>query len=264
MAMLALALGVVTQAQAKTETFTLKSNVAYGDEGIFFNTDQGKVALNMYSLPSSVFNSLHTYNLKKGACIQVTSSQGFKHENSAGAGIQSISNCKAGVAVTTGAVSASASVATQALRANPAQTSSRFTLLQTSNIISAGDCGMDSCGWSKTIATSMLKQSVSETLLKATLLGGTSENSPGAQNGHPKSIIWNKAVHGITIRCSYQHPAVIMGSQIDDLPLNTNGMGVPGVLESSARLYFQYCHSDTHSSIEAAIRKYSYHVPDAQ
>ena len=89
-----LALGLTTFAQAKTETFTLKSSVHYGEEGIFFSTDKGKVALNMYTLPEKVTNSLHKYNLNKGACIQVVSDQGFLREDGGGgAGIQSIKNC---------------------------------------------------------------------------------------------------------------------------------------------------------------------------
>lgn len=89
-----LALIMTTVVQAKTETFTLKSNVEYGEEGIFFNTDKGKVALNLYTLPEKVTNSLHQYNLNKGACIQVMSSNGFlKESNGGGSGIQSIKNC---------------------------------------------------------------------------------------------------------------------------------------------------------------------------
>lgn len=48
----------------------------------------------MYTLPEKVTNSLHKYNLNKGACIQVVSDQGFLREDGGGgAGIQSIKNC---------------------------------------------------------------------------------------------------------------------------------------------------------------------------
>jgi hypothetical protein len=92
--LIVLTLGMTTVAQAKTEVFTLKSNVEYGEEGIFFNTDKGKVALNMYTLSEKVTDSLHKYNLNNGACIQVISTQGFlKESDGGGSGIQSIKNC---------------------------------------------------------------------------------------------------------------------------------------------------------------------------
>lgn len=88
---IALATLLVSQAQAKTEQFTLTAKTTYGDEGIYFKTNKGAVALNMYALPEDVMNSLHKYNLNKGACIEVTSSHGFAQED--GAGIQRIKNC---------------------------------------------------------------------------------------------------------------------------------------------------------------------------
>lgn len=246
-ALLLTSLLAMNQVQAKTETFTLKSSVQYGEEGIFFSTDQGKVALNLYALPEKVTNSLHKYNLNKGACIQVMSAKGFKAEDGNGSGIQSISNCSA----------ASPS-------ANPSITTSKpktlFNIYQKTNTITAGDCHMDRCSWSKSLDTQVIQQTATETLLKVTLLGGSSENSDAAQNGHPKKLVWNKAPHSITIRCSYQRPSVTMGNQVDELPLNSAGMDVPAVLESSALLYFQYCHANTSSSIADAVRQYGYRV----
>lgn len=250
-AALVIALGLVTYAQAQTETFTLKSSVTYGEEGIFFNTNQGKVALNMYSMPSTVTNSLHKYNLNKGACIQVVSSQGFLHENGGGgSGIQSISNCT----TTTAAKTATIPFV-------PAK--SRFTIFNNPNVVSLGRCHMDECSWSKSVTTRVIQQTANETSLKITLLGGTSGNpdDSGSKSKMPK-INWDKTPHELTLRCSYQSPTISMGSQSDVLPLNASG--VSGVLESAANLYFEYCHSDTKSGIDEAIRKYGYHVPATQ
>jgi hypothetical protein len=72
--------------------------------------------------------------------------------------------------------------------------------------------------------------------------------------------VWNKAPHDLVIRCSFQRPTITMDNESDRLPLNANG--VPGYLESSASLYFKYCHSDLTSS--DPIRKYGYNVPDIQ
>ena len=82
------------QAQAKTEQFTLTGKTTYGEEGIFFKTSKGDVALNLYTLPEGVVNSLHKYNLNKGACIVVNSDSGFLQEDGGGgSGIHSIKNC---------------------------------------------------------------------------------------------------------------------------------------------------------------------------
>ena len=92
--LIALALLATHQAQAKTEQFTLTSKTTYGEEGIFFKTSKGDVALNLYTLPEGVVNSLHKYNLNKGACIVVNSDSGFLQEDGGGgSGIHSIKNC---------------------------------------------------------------------------------------------------------------------------------------------------------------------------
>lgn len=94
---LLLTLGILLathQTQAKTEQFTLTGKTTYGEEGIFFKTSKGDVALNLYTLPEGVVNSLHKYNLNKGACIVVNSDSGFLQEDGGGgSGIYSIKNC---------------------------------------------------------------------------------------------------------------------------------------------------------------------------
>ncbi len=246
-AMLALVWGVVTAAQAQTETFILKSDVGYGDEGIFFNTDKGKVAVNMYTLPDKVTNSLHKYNLNKGACIQVVSSQGFLHENGGGgSGIESISNC-------TAPTSAKAAT-TPSVQAN-----SRFNIFNKPNVVSLGRCHMEECSWSKSITTRVVQQTANETVLKVTVLGGTSANpDDSGSNAKQPKIHWANKPYERTLHCSYQRPTIGMGSKSDVLPLNANV--VPGNLESGANLYFKYCHSDMTST--DPIRKYGYNVPD--
>lgn len=244
--LLALVCGFFTSAQAQTETFTLKSDVAYGEEEIFFNTDKGKVALNLYTLPDKVTNSLHKYNLNKGACIQVVSSQGFVHENGGGgSGVQSISNCTASTSTKTATVPSAA-------------TKSRFNIFDKPNVVSLGRCHMDECSWSKSITTRVIQQTTNETILKVTVIGGTSDNpDDSGSNTKPSKIRWDNKPYDLTLRCSYQRPTIGMGSQSDVLPLNSNG--VPGALESGENLYFKYCHSDMTSA--DPIRKYGYNVP---
>ena len=240
---------LTTQAHAQTETFTLKSDVAYGEEGIFFNTDKGKVALNLYTLPEKVTNSLHKYNLNKGACIQVMSSQGFLHENGGGgSGIQSISNCTASTAAKTATIS-------------PAPANSRFNIFYKPNVVSLGRCYMEACSWSKSVTTRVIQQTASETVLKVAVIGGTSDNTnDSGSHARPPKISWDKTPYDLILHCSYQRPTIAMGSQVDVLPLNANG--VPGDLESGANLYFKYCHSDMTSA--DPIRKYGYNVPDTR
>jgi hypothetical protein len=156
--------------------------------------------------------------------------KGFKAEDSGGSGIQSISNCPASTT--------SKALVSQALPAK-----SRFNIFNKPNVVSLGRCQMDECTWSKSMTTRVIQQTASETLLKITLLGGTSDN-PSDYSKKPK-ISWNKAPHELTLRCSYQRPTITMGNESDILPLNASV--VSGVLESAANLYFEYCHSDTKS-----------------
>lgn len=251
LSVLALTCGLATYSHANTETFTLKSDVTYGEEGVFFNTNKGKVALNLYTLPEKVTNSLHKYNLNKGGCIQVVSSQGFLHENGGGgSGIQSISNCTAGTAAKTATISSVPST-------------SRFKIFNQPNVVSLGRCYMEECSWSKSISTRVIQQTANETVLKVTLLGGSSKNtddSDSISHAKPAKISWAKTPHELTLHCSYQRPSVALGNQVDRLPLNANS--TPDYLESSVNLYFKYCHSDMTS--KDPIRKYGYNVPDIQ
>ena len=88
--------GIAQAAPPKTETFILKAKVEYGEEGIFLNTNKGKVALNSYTLPDQVLQSFSKLKLNKGACIEVKSANGLLAEDEGGgSGIQSIRNCPA-------------------------------------------------------------------------------------------------------------------------------------------------------------------------
>ena len=88
--------GLAQAATPKTETFILKTKVEYGEEGIFLNTNKGKVALNSYTLPDQVLQSFNKLKLNKGACIEVMSVNGLLAEGEGGgSGIQSIRNCPA-------------------------------------------------------------------------------------------------------------------------------------------------------------------------
>jgi hypothetical protein len=121
-----------------------------------------------------------------------------------------------------------------------------------------GNCEMGSCSWSKGLAVRIVKKSSEQAILEVKLLGGESAFDPETTTNKPDDIHWNKKPHVVVITCSYAHPSVSMNGQVDDLPLGPNG--VPGVLLSSASLYFEYCHS-FHGD-EDAIKKFGYNIQD--
>ncbi len=245
LSLLALLAGLTIQVQAKTETFTLTADVPFSDEAAYFKTNKGNVPVNVYALPASVNRALDHLNLSKGACIEVTSTRGFVGTDEDGSGIQSIRNCAAGK-TNKGNTPASAKSSNSAFQVNRA-----------ANQLSRGSCHMDSCSWSKSISTRVIRQNSNEAVLKVTLLGATSENSAAARSGHPKRLVWNKTPHSLGFTCSYSQPSLTVDGQTDILPLNAGG--VPGILESSAGLYFKYCHSYS-GSVDSGIRKFGYNV----
>ena len=115
-----------------------------------------------------------------------------------------------------------------------------------------GNCHMGTCSWSKPISVRAVQQSKEQAILEITLLGGES-----ADEGKRPTIRWNKEPHKIVITCSYNHPSVSMDGQVDELPLNANG--VPDVLISATNLYFQYCHSYNNGQYDG-IKKFGYNV----
>jgi hypothetical protein len=131
-----------------------------------------------------------------------------------------------------------------------AQTAS-FKVFNVKDKVTPGWCHMGECSLSKSVATRVIQKTPQQIILDVVLLGGTSTE------GRAK-IRWNKKPHKITIVCSYSHPSIALGSQLDELPLNRNATW-PGYLESSINLYFRYCHSDT-SDAEVAIKKFGYNV----
>lgn len=246
---LTLLAGLSMVAQAKTETFTLTADVPFSDEAAYFKTNKGNVPVNVYALPASVNRALDHLNLNKGACIEVTSTRGFFGTDEDGSGIQSIRNCAAGQG------------ARNSNKGNPPasakSSNSAFQVNRAANQLSRGSCHMDSCSWSKSISTKVIRQNSREAVLKVTLLGATSENSAAARAGHPKRLVWNKAPHSLGFTCSYTKPSLTVDGQTDILPLNAGG--VPGILESSAGLYFKYCHSYS-GSVDSGIHKFGYNV----
>lgn len=246
LSLLGLLAGLTMQVQAKTETFTLTADVPFSDEAAYFKTNKGNVPVNVYALPASVNRALDHLNLNKGACIEVTSTRGFVGTDEDGSGVQSIRNCAAGKMTNKGNTPAAAINST-----------SPFKINRAANQLSRGSCHMDSCSWSKSISTKVIRQNSREAVLKVTLLGATSENSAAARAGHPKRLVWNKAPHSLGLTCSYSQPSLTVDGQTDILPLNSSG--VPGILESSAGLYFKYCHSYS-GSVDDAIRKFGYNV----
>lgn len=103
-----------------------------------------------------------------------------------------------------------------------------------------GRCHMDECSWSLTKSRTVVRREVTGTLLRLSLLGGTSSNANDDGNA---PIRWNAKPHTANVFCSNRLPAVIMktdaGFQVDVLDFVN---GIPGALESSANLYVRICH----------------------
>jgi hypothetical protein len=138
-------------------------------------------------------------------------------------------------------------------------------ITRASSQISMGRCRMEHCSWSKWASVTVTDQSESEIGLDVALYAGVSEHADGDYPDSPAetSITWEPEPHNVQILCSYSRPSVTFDSQTELLPLNKED-GVPGFLESAARLYFHACHSDTGYPSEL-IEKYGYNVstPDS-
>lgn len=128
-----------------------------------------------------------------------------------------------------------------------------FKINQKSGFITYGSCHMDSCSWAKAVSTKIIQNTPDQAILEVKILGGDSPDTPNAA----KKISWDKKPHQITLVCSYTHPSIGVGSQLDELPLNNQG--IPRVLESSANLYFAYCHSFNGDTSDG-IKKFGYNV----
>ena len=145
---------------------------------------------------------------------------------------------------------------TQPAKAAPPSKQPPFTILRVSKpIITKRRCSMGDCTWSTYLATEITSTSEEAVIVSAQVVGGT---SPERKHGKSK-VRWNTQPHQIQVRCSYSKPSVSLGSQSDDLPLNPE-MGLPGILENSASVYFEVCHSDFDGPHLAA--KYHYNVGD--
>ena len=120
--------------------------------------------------------------------------------------------------------------------------SSNFQIAAPSNKIGEGRCYMDYCGYSKIVSTKIVQKNANAIKVKVSLLGGESHHKNGnypKAGKPPKNIKWNKKPHQITAICSHENPALVMGNDVDDLDFSS----IPGVMESSANLYFQICHN---------------------
>lgn len=125
-----------------------------------------------------------------------------------------------------------------------------FQINTKTNIISES-CYHDPCSVGKTLSIKIVRQDKDETTLNVKVLGGS-------KDWDSKKIEWNTEPHEITVVCSKSKPRVSIGDQTDILPLNNN-LGVPGVLISTAEVYFEKCHS-SNLPIEKAVDKFHYNV----
>lgn len=100
-----------------------------------------------------------------------------------------------------------------------------------------GMCRGDECSWSKETGREVVKSDRRGTLVKLSLVGGSSTSEKGA-------ISWNADGHDVYVFCSTALPSVLLEDagtwQVDVLDFIE---GVPGVLESSQALYMKTCHA---------------------
>lgn len=100
-----------------------------------------------------------------------------------------------------------------------------------------GMCRMDDCSWSKETGRKVVKSDRRGTLVKLSLISGSSK-------GENDAITWDANPHDVFVFCSTALPSVILGEavswQVDVLDFVD---GVPGVLESSQALYMKTCHA---------------------
>lgn len=125
-----------------------------------------------------------------------------------------------------------------------------FQINTKTNVISES-CYHDPCSVGKTLSIKIVRQDKDETTLNVKVLGGS-------KDWDSNKIEWNAEPHEITVVCSKTKPRVSIGDQTDLLTLN-NDLGVPGVLISTAEVYFEKCHS-SNLPIEKAVNKFHYNV----
>lgn len=125
-------------------------------------------------------------------------------------------------------------------------------------------CYMEECSWSVEKGRTTVKENANGSLIRLSLLGGTSHHTrtadyPGRYTATEK-IAWNRSGHEVYVFCSKRLPAVVMktagGWQADVLDFVN---GPPGVLESSASLYVSVCHgANAHWSDSGFAKRYGY------
>lgn len=104
--------------------------------------------------------------------------------------------------------------------------------------VEEGRCYMGECTYSQKLNQQVIGAGINGKLIKLKLRGGTSSSSGSA-------ISWEKNFHVVYVYCSISLPSVITkfegNWQVDVLDFIG---GVPGILESSERLYGSTCHKN--------------------
>lgn len=136
------------------------------------------------------------------------------------------------------------------------KTNADFNVLTTPNVISEGRCNMGYCSWSKSMSTKIISKTNKGILLEATMLGGSSNFDPEANNIGDQEIEWNKVPHKVIINCSYSNPSISLDSQITKFDFSGEDT-MPAALEGDANLYFKYCHSFTEYYAEG-LKEFGY------
>jgi hypothetical protein len=126
----------------------------------------------------------------------------------------------------------------------------------TDSSVQPGRCGMEECSWSKALSRDVIQADQRGRLIEVTLLGGSSRSEKSR-------ITWNDRPHDVYVFCSTALPTVMMEAdgrwQVDVLDFID---GIPGVLETSAAIYGEFCHAgDSRFPTDAEALGYA-HIDD--
>ena len=132
-----------------------------------------------------------------------------------------------------------------------------FDVIKPNTQVGFGRCHMGICTYSQIKSSKVLNKTANETIVQVSVLGAISKHEDAEDYPKlgtlPANIEWDSEPHQILARCSLNNPAIKMEEQVDHLDFSL----LPSVLESSANLYFNICHS-FFDNYDLGVKKFGY------
>ena len=132
-----------------------------------------------------------------------------------------------------------------------------FDVIKPNTQVGFGRCHMGICTYSQIKSSKVLNKMANETIVQVSVLGAISKHEDAEDYPKlgtlPANIEWDSEPHQILARCSLNNPAIKMEEQVDHLDFSL----LPSVLESSANLYFNICHS-FFERYDLGVKKFGY------